>query len=195
MGHHLPTEMLPPFFFHPHLLSKPRNQEVLVHSLKKKRWHCKVTPTKCQSCFFAFFPQLLTRPQRVIIFHLKELLESELVLHDSHECISDNDPIPDAMSVCISWHGRLRRCSCRKGRGLSDLWLMHSSSSCQANITLSGVSMWHSVTMRGCDRTSPFPLRSPRAICDIASLVLGSAVYFTYLPTENSYSWLFQSVE
>lgn len=41
--------------------------------------------------------------------------------------------------------------------------------------------MWHSITMRGCDRTSPFPLHSLRAISDIASLLLRNAVYFTCL--------------
>lgn len=39
--------------------------------------------------------------------------------------------------------------------------------------------MWHSITIRGCDRTSPFPLHSLRAISDIASLLLCNAVYFT----------------
>lgn len=83
--------------------------------------------------------------------------------------------------LSIPQHKHVRRCCCRKGRGLSDLWLIHSSSSCQANITLSEGSMWHSITMRGCDRTSPFPLHSLRAISDIASLLLCNAVYFSCL--------------
>lgn len=82
------------------------------------------------------------------------------------------------MSISIPQHKHLRGCCSRKGRVLSDLWLIHSSSSCQANITLSEGSMWHSITMRGCDRTSPFPLRSLRSISDIASLLHRNAVYF-----------------
>ena len=84
-------------------------------------------------------------------------------------------------SVSIPWHKHLRRCSSRKGWALSDLWLIHSSSSCQANITLSVGSMWHSITMRGCDRTSPFPLHSLRAISDIASVLLCNVVYCSCL--------------
>lgn len=83
------------------------------------------------------------------------------------------------MSISIAQHKHLRWCCSRKGRVLSDLWLIHSSSSCQANITLSEGSMWHSITMRGCDRTSPFPLHSLRSISDIASLLLHNAVYFS----------------
>lgn len=73
---------------------------------------------------------------------------------------------------------------------MSDLWLIHSSSSCQANITLSEWSMWHSITPSGCDRTSPFPLPSLRAISDIASLLLHPAVYFSCLHSWIPYIWV-----
>lgn len=92
--------------------------------------------------------------------------------------------------VSVPWHKRLRGCCSGKGRSLSDLWLIHSSSSCQANITLSEWSMWHSITPSGCDRTSPFPLPSLRAISDIASLLLHPAVYFSCLHSWIPYIWV-----
>lgn len=92
--------------------------------------------------------------------------------------------------VSVPWHKHLRGCCSGKGRSLSDLWLIHSSSSCQANITLSEWSMWHSITPSGCDRTSPFPLPSLRAISDIASLLLHPAVYFSCLHSWIPYIWV-----
>lgn len=54
---------------------------------------------------------------------------------------------------------------------------LHSSGSCQANITLSDRRMWHSITVGGPVGACLFPFPSLKAISDIATLLLSNATY------------------
>lgn len=107
------------------------------------------------------------------------LIERTADLHSRRWANPSRPPLPCALATKIS-----------RFQGWSDLWLIHSSGSCQANITMSQWSVWHSITTRGCDRTSPFPLPSLRAVSDIASPLLGNAVYLTCLRTWILYIWV-----
>lgn len=102
-------------------------------------------------------------------------------------------PLPTVCACVLATSSsrfRDRQAGRQTGGSRSDLWPMHSSGPCQANITMSQWSVWHSITTRGCDRTSPFPLASLRAVSDIASLLRGKAVYFTCLHTWILYIWV-----
>lgn len=184
-GHHRPGERSPLIlslsiltaFLSLHLLPQPGTRD--LQSLCSR---CAGKSPKPNALLRVWVAIHLTLNSNIIPFEI--ILGVGIGLIAFNKPILQNGP-PFFHRMWVSQPEHLRRCLSRYGRGLSDLWLIHSSSSCQANITLSDWNMWHSITMRGCDRTSPFLLPSLRTICDIASLLPSNAVYFI-----RSYSWI-----